>query len=478
MAPSKIDEPILSFSQANTAEGPYTGPPRNLASISALKFDKHLQPKEYKILGTNPESKILFTDVSILDSTGRDPYRGDVLIEGERITKVGIVPDAEELKRDPKVRIFQGSGRTLMSGLGDAHTHFTWNGGDIPRLGEMEVEEHTLVTVKSAKCYLDAGYTILTRYRCFGAASAKNRLDVVVRNAINAGYIPGPRYLANASEIANPAGTLGEDFGGALLAETPEKMRQIIQSHSKLGADQIKLYMSGEEITERSAQDCYYTDEETITCVEEAHKLGLRVCAHARACESVKKCAKHGVDVIYHASYTDDEGMDLLEARKDNCVVAPGLNWIVATLYDAAAFGYTTEKAEQVGYKKELDIAIRAMREMHRCGIVVLPGGDYGFAWTPHGTYARDLEQFVTLLGFTPMESIIAATFGIAQLMTRGHELGKIEEGYYGDCILVDGNPLADISILQDHDKLNVIVINGRVHKAGRKEYVPTLGPN
>jgi hypothetical protein len=78
--------------------------------------------------------------------------------------------------------------------------------------------------------------------------------------------------------------------------------------------------------------------------------------------------------------------MDMLEAKRDKHIVAPGINWLIATLYDAGAFGYHTEKAEQVGYKKELDHAIRGLREMHRRKIVVLPGGDYGFAWTPHGT--------------------------------------------------------------------------------------------
>lgn len=97
---------------------------------------------------------------------------------------------------------------------------------------------------------------------------------------------------------------------------------------------------------------------------------------------------------------------------------------------------------------------------------------DYGFAWTPHGTYARDLEHFVKLLGFTPHESIIAATSGVAALLMRGRELGKIQPGYYADCILVDGDPLEDISVLQDHSRLNIIIVNGRVHKAGRNEYI------
>jgi imidazolonepropionase-like amidohydrolase len=143
----------------------------------------------------------------------------------------------------------------------------------------------------------------------------------------------------------------------------------------------------------RSAQDCYFSEEETAACVDEAHKAGKSICAHARARDSVKMCVKvsqihldtimksiltrlqHGVDVIYHGSYIDEEGMDMLEAAKDKHVVAPAINWLVATLTDAAAFGYSHEKAEQVGYKKELDYALRGLREMHRRGIVVLPGG-------------------------------------------------------------------------------------------------------
>lgn len=139
--------------------------------------------------------------------------------------------------------------------------------------------------------------------------------------------------------------------------------------------------------------------------------------------------------------------------------------------------GYSFEKAEQVGYRKELDQAIKVLKEMHKRGVTVLPGGDYGFAWTPHGTYARDLEHFVELLDFTPMESIIAATAGVAKLFMREDELGKILPGYFADCILVDGDPLDDITVLQDHDRLNVICINGRLHKCSHKEFVQIESP-
>lgn len=113
-------------------------------------------------------------------------------------------------------------------------------------------------------------------------------------------------------------------------------------------------------------------------CVDEGHKHGKRLCAHARARDSVIMCVKHGLDVIYHASYIDEQGMDMLEEARNRHIVAPGINWLIATLNDAEAFGYPKAKAEQVGYKKELEHAIRGLREMHRRGIVVLPGGDYG----------------------------------------------------------------------------------------------------
>jgi len=124
MAPSRIDDPLPSFYERSNSIPAYSGPPRNLEFINEVSFDKSLQPKNYEMLGTHPDSRILFTNVNILDSTGREPYNGDVLIEGERISKVGQVSNVEDLKKDPKVRVFNGRGRTLMSGLGDAHSTY------------------------------------------------------------------------------------------------------------------------------------------------------------------------------------------------------------------------------------------------------------------------------------------------------------------------------------------------------------------
>src|SRR3954453_21783877 len=169
--------------------------------------------------------------------------------------------------------------------------------------------------------------------------------------------------------------------------------------------------------------------------------------------------------ILTRDTFTDAEVMDMLEANKDWVFVAPGITWLIATLYEAEAFGFPQEAAEAVGYKKELDMAVKGLQEMHRRGIRVLPGGDYGFAWTPHGTYARDLQHFVERLGFTPMEAILSAPALGGEIMLRPDELGKVQPGYLADLLLVDGDPLADITVLQDHSKLNYIMKDGRFHK-------------
>jgi imidazolonepropionase-like amidohydrolase len=103
---------------------------------------------------------------------------------------------------------------------------------------------------------------------------------------------------------------------------------------------------------------------------------------------------------------------------------------------------------------------------MHRRGIRVLIGGDYGFAWTPQGTNAKDLETFVDLLGFSPMEAILAATKYGGQIMQMGDELGMIKPGYLADMLLVDGDPIANIRVLQDKSRLLAIMKDGQFHKA------------
>jgi imidazolonepropionase-like amidohydrolase len=153
--------------------------------------------------------------------------------------------------------------------------------------------------------------------------------------------------------------------------------------------------------------------------------------------------------------------------------VAPGLNWLVTTLREADKFGISFETAKSMGYERELETAIAGLKEMRARGVKVLPGGDYGFAWTPHGTYARDLQHLVELIGYSPMDAIIAATAWGGDMMGRGDELGQVKPGYLADLILVEGDPLADISILQDKSRIPGVMKGGAFHRDPATSRVP-----
>ena len=412
---------------------------------------------------------VLFTNVRILDGTGEYPYTGEVLVQGNRIKQITRGNSRFGPGPSGGAQTIDGMGATLMPGMIDAHLHLSWNNAPgIDPIQMMPPEEHILVTAEMAKLVLDAGFTAGR-----GAAAAKPRLDVVIRNFINAGRLPGPRYTAAGPEITTVGG-LGdsapshiphEGLNLGIVVSGPEEVRRTVRMLIKYGVDSIKLNLSGEEITGTRAEDTPMSEEEVAMAVKEAKCRGKVVAAHARSSESVKQCVRHGIQNIYHASFADEEALDMLEAAKDRHFVAPGLAWLVRTSKHAGDYGIKPGSPTAMLYERELEMAVESMRKMHRRGIRILIGGDYGFAWTPQGTNAKDLEYFVDLLGFSPMEAIMAATRYGGQIMGMGDELGQIKEGYLADMILIDGDPIANVRILQDHDRMLAIMKDGKFHK-------------
>jgi imidazolonepropionase-like amidohydrolase len=138
---------------------------------------------------------------------------------------------------------------------------------------------------------------------------------------------------------------------------------------------------------------------------------------------------------------------------------------IIRLLYEGEVVGITNQIAKNMGYEIELEAAVTSMKAMLKRGIRVLPGGDYGFAWAPHGENAKDLEYFVKYLGMTPMEAIVSCTRWGGQIMMKGKELGEIRDGWLADLLLVDGDPVSNIAILQDRSKLLAIMKDGQFCK-------------
>ena len=250
-------------------------------------------------------SALRITNVKVFDGSGERPFLGEVLVEGNRIAAVGRPGQSPPR---PGVAVLDGGGATLMPGMTEGHAHPTFpDASSFDDFNRLPPEEHMLVTMQNARTFLDCGYTSVV-----SAASAKPRLDVVIRNAINTGRIPGPRYLANSPEITVTGG-LGDanqmhlphqpNTTFACVADGPDDMRRLCRLLVREGVDLLKLNISGDEFTPSArAEATVMTDAEVAACVEVAASRGLRVCAHARSAESVKKCVRHGVEIIYHGN--------------------------------------------------------------------------------------------------------------------------------------------------------------------------------
>jgi imidazolonepropionase-like amidohydrolase len=412
-------------------------------------------------------ANVLFTNVRIIDATGAQPYQGEVLIQGNRISRIGR---GTRSLPTGGVTTIDGAGATLMPGMCEAHTHFGWtNSKTLDAIQKLPHEEHTLWAASVAKQYLDYGWT-----SCVGAATPKPRLDCVIRNAIDSGQIPGPRYIAASQEIT-VTGSLGDDMLPHLpfpemsfgcVVDGPEAMRKAVRMFLKYGVDQIKLNLSGDNLVPGAdARTNWMSDEEVAIAARETKARGKRLASHARSSESVKQSVRHGVEVIYHASFADEEALDMLESVKDKVFVAPGLSVILRLLYEGEVVGIDNKTAKSMGYELELEAAIKSMKAMLKRGIRVLPGGDYGFAWAPHGENAKDLEYFIKYLGMTPMETLVSATRWGGQMMMK-KDLGEIREGWLADLLLVDGDPLSNIALLQDKSKLLAIMKDGEFCKS------------
>lgn len=411
---------------------------------------------------------IQLANAMILDGSGSAPFAGDILIQEGRIARV-TAADMPAIGPEPD-RIVDCAGRTVMPGMVESHCHISFdNIESFESTVLMPVEDHALVSLKNAQLLLNKGFTSL-----FSAAAAKPRLDVAVRDAINRGYFLGPRIRAASQEIT-PSGNLGDantnylTFPRAIAftvtADGPDAFTQAARLAARDGVETLKVNVSGDR--DFDSMHAYstvtvITEPELAALMAVAKPREMMVAAHCTSSEGVKMCVRQGVDVIYHAVFADTEARDLLEQAKDRVFVAPtiGFPWSLLNAYKRQEMKGSPEKIARL--EEELSTLIDCMNDLRKRGVRVLPGGDYGAGVAnPIGANARDLEHFVKLLGFSPMEAIVAATRLGGELMQQPDAIGQLKPGFHADLVVVDGDPLAEIEILQKDDKLSAVMIGG-----------------
>lgn len=401
----------------------------------------------------------LFTDVMVFDGSGNALFPGEVLVRGERIEAVARCD--ERLPREG-VTVVEGKGRTLMPGMVEAHGHLTWPTNVervINTMKPLPIEQHVLVTAQNARITLDHGFTSV-----YSAGSLGERIEPALRDMIDGGFLPGPRLRASALE-KGAEGVLGVPAGHDPTHQRDiPHLREYIAQKKADGCDTIKFLMSSDDAFQPGgSQTLMYSEEEAQAIGAAAREAGIWLACHAQGAEAVKRALRAGFRAIYHCTYADEEALDLFEAKKDQTFTAPAVGLLWARAYEAQDFGIGPKEAAELGALRGIELGQQVIPEMRKRGIRVLPGGDYGFPYNPHGRNARDLEHFVNLFGFSPTEALVAATKQGGELV--GWDVGQVRAGYLADLLLVEGDPTSDVRLLQDKDNLAAIMKGGQFYK-------------
>ena len=426
-------------------------------------------------------TRVVFRGVNLIDGEHPAQPGMTVVVRGERIE--AVAPDAA-FEPSPEDEVHDLGGLSLMPGMVQCHFHSHFgafgDGVRAPALGlEAAPAYLSMLAAYNAELAVECGFT--------GAIGSSNAytIDVSLKEAILAGFVRGPRYLAGSREIV--ATGESSDFennrnffmelgqtGLTYQANGVDAWCVAARTEAGRGCDVIKI-SAGPGHGSVPARDILYpTTAELRACVDAAHKLGKRVRAHAPSRTSILECARAGVDIIDHADRIDEECIEaILEA---DSVVVPSMLWSERFLEFAEAWDHDASplpisegfplspdaaRARIRAVHDDFDYTCRAMPDAARAGVKMVIGDDFGTPIMPHGDYIPELELYVKRLGIPPLDVLRWATRNGAELMGLGDQTGSIEAGKLADLVIVDGDPLIDLGCLADRENLKAILLGG-----------------
>jgi imidazolonepropionase-like amidohydrolase len=413
---------------------------------------------------------------TLVDGTGAAPVAdASVMVADGKIAYAGPAKDAPPTP--PEARRIDARGGSILPGLVEAHFHATYF--NILALEDLDikypVEYVSLLASVNCRLALECGYTAARSGGCLF------NIDVWLKKAIEEDLIPGPRLAASGREICSAGGLMdwNPEFrkigmeGLVFIVNGQEDARKAVRALVKDGAEWVKTYPTGDAASPdlNDHHTLCMTFEEMHAVVATAHNHKLKVTGHCRATQGIKNALRAGYDTIEHGTFLDEEALDLLLSRDVPCV--PALYFEKASVERGKEFGLSQRVID--GHQETLEGGAESARRILRSGGRLGMGGDYGFGWNPHGDYARELTFFVRYVGLTPLEVITCTTRTGAEIMGRADEFGTLESGKLADLLVVDGDVIADISVLEDRARF-IAVMQGGAIKAGQlARPVPTM---
>lgn len=419
------------------------------------------------------EQTLVIRNGQLIDGTGAPAIPEAVLVaEQGRIRYAGPANGCPAVSTEAET--IDARGGTILPGLVEAHFHPTYF--NIAALEDLDikypVEYVTILAACNARLALECGYTSAR------SGGSLFNIDYWLKKAIEKDMIPGPRLAASGREICSVGGLMdwNPDFrrigmeGLVLLVNGPVEARAAVRKLVKDGVEWVKTYPTGDAAAPdtNDHHTLCMTFEEMHAVVQTAHNHGLKVTGHCRATEGIKNALRAGYDTLEHGTFMDNEALELLLER--NTPVVPALYFEQASIERGPEFGLSQAVID--GHQETLEGGAESARRILKAGGRLGMGGDYGFAWNPHGDYAKELSFFVNYVGFTPLETLRCATQTGAEIMGREHEIGTLEAGKLADVLVVDGDVIRDISLLEDRTRIRA-VIQGGIVKVRSQEAVP-----
>jgi imidazolonepropionase-like amidohydrolase len=404
------------------------------------------------------EATSAFVDARLIDGIADEPLdRGFVRIRERRIAEVGPM-SAFRTGRDE--RVVDLAGHTLLPGLIDCHVHFVYSGfRSLEEIDRCPVETATINAIINGGRMLNAGYTTVRDVGTIGNAA------VAIRDAIAAGKVRGPRVIASGQIIGPSAGmtdTLPSHWsksgGLGVCVDGPQAIVKEVRRQIRSGVDNIKLGASGVEVGLHAyTWMTTLSAEEIAAAVAEAHRWGRTVAIHCQSFDAAKFALRAGADTIEHGTRLDDEALALF--AKSRTALVPTLSTLFSVLELGESLNLMPKQREEMSVNKEHWLSAVARASERK--IAIAAGSDIGNRY-PHGKNAREIE-FLVRAGLTSMQAIRAATGTAARVLGKAGSIGALTPGAHADLVAVDGDPLLDVRILCEPERVRLVVLEGRL---------------